>query len=223
MSKIKSKKWVVAVLASILVLALGAGAAVAANTSTPGQNAGELRQFFVSRLAANLGIDVTKLEQAFKQSALETVDQAVSQGVISQERADQIKKNIEEGNWNGPGLFLGPRFGGEHGGRMPFGGPASIASILGMSPSDLANELRSGKTLADIAQEKGMTLDQLKEKLVAQEKQTLDQKVAQGQMTQDAENKILSRLQQIDLSKFGKFGGRGGKVRPVPPTPSVQQ
>ncbi|GEA15411.1 hypothetical protein E308F_16550 [Moorella sp. E308F] len=143
--------------------------------------------------------------------------------MISQERADQIKKNIEDGNWNGPGLFLGPRFGGKPGGRMPFGGPASIASVLGMSPADLANELKSGKTLADIAQEKGMTLDQLKEKLVAQEKQTLDQKVAQSQMTQDAENKILSRLEQMDLNRIGKFGGYSGKVRPAPPTPSVQQ
>ncbi|BCV20226.1 hypothetical protein [Moorella sp. Hama-1] len=222
MFKLKSKKWIAGVVALVLVLALGAGAAVAANTTTPGQNAGEMQQFFISRLAANLGVNVSQLEQAFKQSAIETVDEAVSKGVIPQDRADQIKQAIENGN-NKLGFFFG-QFGGKA--KAPtggFGDIANLASVLGMSPADFNGELKNGKTLADIAQEKGMTLDQLKEKLVAQEKQTLDQKVAQGQMTQDTENKILSRLEQMDLTHFGKFGGHGGKIRPTPPTPSVQQ
>ncbi|MGI6284690.1 hypothetical protein SEF58_02600 [Neomoorella humiferrea] len=223
MLKLRGKRWLIGVTALVLVMAIGAGVAAAAANTAPGQQAAELKQFFVSRLAANLGIDTAQLEQAFKQSALETGDQAVAQGIINQERANQIKQAVENGNWNGLGLFLGPQFGRKPAGKMPFGGQASIASILGMSPADLASELKSGKTLADIAQEKGMTLDQIKEKLVAQEKQALDQKVAEGKMTQDTENKILSRLQQMDLNKLGRFGGHAGKVRQAEPTPSVQQ
>ncbi|WP_338835942.1 hypothetical protein [Neomoorella thermoacetica] len=95
-----------------------------------------------------------------------------------------------------------------------------LAAVLGMKPADLFNELKNGKTLADIAKEKNLTLDQVKEKLIAQKKQVLDQKVAQGKMTQDTENKILSRLQQMDLTRFGKFRGH---TETKTPAPSVQQ
>ena len=92
------------------------------------------------------------------------------------------------------GFFLGPQFGKKPAGRKPFRGfginPAAVASALGMTPADLVAEFKNGKTLADIAaQEKGMTLDQLKEKIIDQEKQKLDQMVSSGKMTKYSRRK----------------------------------
>ncbi|AOQ23160.1 hypothetical protein MTAT_16900 [Moorella thermoacetica] len=217
MFKLKGKKWIAGVIALVVVMALGAGAAVAANSSSTSKwGKGEIGQFFISRLAANLGIDTSKLEQALKQSGLETVDEAVKQGVIPQDKADKIKQAIENGTWDKLGPFWEPKIGKDD----DDGGPADLAAVLGMKPADLINELKSGKTLADIAKEKNLTLDQVKEKLIAQKKQVLDQKVAQGKMIQDTENKILSRLQQMDLTRFGKFRGHAETKTPAP---SVQQ
>jgi cytoskeletal protein RodZ len=51
--------------------------------------------------------------------------------------------------------------GGSKGGPAP-GMAGDIAQVLGMSSEELQTELKAGKTLEQIASNKGMTLDQLK-------------------------------------------------------------
>ena len=98
-----------------------------------------------------------------------------------------------------------PLFGGErHGG---FGGPghhgkfghpgkslAGAATYLGLTETALRTELESDKTLAQIAQAQGKSVDGLKAKLKAEAKTKLDAAVKEGRLTQAQADELLGRL-----------------------------
>ncbi|MDI6710798.1 MAG: hypothetical protein QME76_08985 [Bacillota bacterium] len=107
-------------------------------------------------------------------------------------------------------------------GAVPGGGPrggpmADVAGILGMTAEELQTALKAGKTLEQAAADKGMTLAQLKEKLLAETKARLDEEVAQGKMTAEQARSMLTRMQSMDLSKFGAGPERGEGAPPEPP------
>ncbi|HHV79154.1 MAG TPA: hypothetical protein GXX40_06040 [Firmicutes bacterium] len=204
-------------LALLLVLAF-AGTALAQTTAStnPRQT---VWQLFRSKLAANLGIDETRLDQAFKGAASETLDAAVDQGLIPKEKADKMREAVQNGQW--PWFWGGRGFGGPRFGNFC----NELAGALGMTWQELTNDLKAGKTLEEIAKAKGLTLDQLKDKWLASVKATLDQKVQEGKLTSDQAEQVLSKLKGVDLTKvpfckgpFGKGPGRGpfGKFRGVP-------
>jgi hypothetical protein len=75
------------------------------------------------------------------------------------------------------------------------GGPLSTAAtFLGMSVSDLQTALRSGKSLADVAKDKGKSVDDLVTALLAPAKTNLDQAVKDGKITQSQETAILNHM-----------------------------
>lgn len=162
-------------------------------TPTPAKpQAQTLRQDWLNRVAQILGVTPERLTDAFKQAARETVQQAVQSGRLTQEQANRILQRIDQGRF-----FVGPFFGK--------GGPAihfnlrrhldALAGFLGMDTSDLLNQLRSGKSLAQIAQEHGKSRDELKNFLTQQFNQAVDQLVQQGRLTQDQANNFKSRFQ----------------------------
>jgi hypothetical protein len=65
-----------------------------------------------------------------------------------------------------------------------------------MTEDALQSELESGKTLAQVAQEKGKSVDGLVQALYDDAKQHLDAAVSAGKLTQSGENTILSDLKQ---------------------------
>ncbi len=68
--------------------------------------------------------------------------------------------------------------------------------------------------LSQIAGNKGMTLAQLKEKLLAKMKTELDTQVSQGKLTAEQAQSMLTRMQDMDLSKLGtgpEMGGDGSQ------------
>ena len=111
----------------------------------------------------------------------------------------------------GPGMggpmFGGPGFGGGpfgHGGpgmRGPGGGGGggllasevlkTAATYLQMSPADLATALKGGKTLADVAKDKGKTADGLIKALTDAAKANLDAAVTAGWITQKQADAVL--------------------------------
>ncbi|BCV22987.1 hypothetical protein [Moorella sp. Hama-1] len=78
----------------------------------------------------------------------------------------------------------------------------AIASALGMTPQQLGQEFKNGKSIQQLATEKGISLDQIKESIINAEKTKLDQDVAQGKISQDQANQIIEHMQQLDLTKF---------------------
>ena len=106
-------------------------------------------------------------------------------------------------------------------GRGPGGasdGMNDIAKLLGMTLDQIWAERVQGKTLADLAKEKGVDTQQLVDALVASQKAMLDQAVADNRFTQAQADKWLEWYKQaaaLQLTEpygpgFGFGGMRGG-------------
>jgi uncharacterized protein YidB (DUF937 family) len=90
----------------------------------------------------------------------------------------QAKGDCDRGGPGGPG----------HGGRDL----AAAAQALGMTADDLRTALQGGKSLADVAKEKGVDVSKVVDALVAQLKAHLDQEVAEGEHTQAEADQMLA-------------------------------
>lgn len=73
-------------------------------------------------------------------------------------------------------------------------GPVAIASYLGLTPAQLRQQLRSGKTLAQIAVAQGKTVAGLENAIYADVQTHLDRAVANGRLTKAQEQTLLARL-----------------------------
>lgn len=155
----------------------------------------------LAKLAANLGISVDQLKAGMKQTALQGIDDAVAAGRLTADQAAAAKQRVESGQGafapggpggpgrrgdhgaqHGPGKPGGP--GGSHrgpggpgapGAPRGAGGPmAAAATVVGIDAQTLMTEMRSGKSLAQVAEAHGKTRDQLKTGLSQQFGQNLD-------------------------------------------------
>ncbi len=79
------------------------------------------------------------------------------------------------------------------------GGPqnslvAVAAQVLGMNQTDLVAALNTGKTIADVANDKGVAPDKIVDAFVTLRKAALDQAVASGKITQAQEDAMLATM-----------------------------
>ena len=70
----------------------------------------------------------------------------------------------------------------------------SEADVLGITPQDLAKDLRSGQKVSDLAKDKGITQEQFETRLAANLKPRLETLVADKVITQAQADKILDRI-----------------------------
>lgn len=172
-----------------------------------------LSSLFLDKLAAALNIPRATLNSAITSAGNSTADAAVQQGTLTQAQADALKARVQAGD---PGAF----FGGRHGGK---GGPAGFADggvrqamfdaaakALNLTSDELTTQLRSGQTLAQLAQAHNTTEQVVTNAALAAAKTQLDQQVASGALTQQQADTIYARLQQ-EGAQFLAPRGRGGK------------
>ena len=90
---------------------------------------------------------------------------------------------------------------------------SGVAGFLGISATDLQTALKSGQTLAQVAQAHGKSATDLKTFLTNQLKTRLDQAVSSGKMTSQQEttalNNASSRFDKLINSNFQQVGGPG--------------
>jgi hypothetical protein len=190
------KRKVVAGAAAALAVA-GGGAAIGATQlrSDPESNA------VVSDAAKQLGVTPEALSNALKKALENRVDAAVSAGRLTKAEGDAIKARIESGDvpfFGLPRLLGLPGGPDAHFGRHLFfvGGPDGARAYLGMTDSQLDNALHQGKTLAQIAKDKGKSVDGLIDAIVAARTKRLDQAVKEGRLTKADEQLLLKDLKQ---------------------------
>lgn len=195
------KNFFIGIFTTFLLLGLLGGAVVMAKANS-GSNSKpfDLYQNFISKLAANLGVEESKLEEAIKAAKQELLTEEVQKGVITQAQADQISAS--------PRLDFG-----KHGapGKREKGIPMSegSASILGISQEQLKSELQSGKKLKDIVEAQGMTMDQFREKLTDYDKEKIARDLAAGTITQEQADRMLERLEAKNNASLPGKGHRG--------------
>lgn len=157
----------------------------------------QMREAYLNALAGRLGVNVDQLKEAQKQARIDLVNQAVAEGKLTQERADRMIQAIQSGQ--GPGQpGMGQRGQqrpnqGQRGQGMPGPGQA-VADLLGMTPQDLRTELQAGKSLAQVAEAKGVSRDTLKAKILETRQARLDAAVAAGRMTAEQAQQAAARM-----------------------------
>ena len=112
------------------------------------------------------------------------------------------------GDKSGPGLDLGMMGGG--------GGDWTVfdaaAKALGLTPEELFSELHSGKTLSDVAKDKGVDIKTVTQAIAdarqAAMKKAVEQAVTDGRMTRDQADWTLKGIENGWMGGAG-FGGRG--------------
>jgi hypothetical protein len=104
----------------------------------------------------------------------------------------------------------GKGFGHRLGGQVAL---EAAAGALGMTPEELSNQLWGGKTLADLADEAGVDLQEVRDAVEAAQQQAtrdaIEQAVQAGNLTREHADWLLEGLDKGFLGGFGGFG-RGG-------------
>jgi membrane peptidoglycan carboxypeptidase len=206
----KVNRWLALPLAGVAALVVGVAAVNAATTPSTGSN---YAQVFVNKLAGILHLSPTQTQNDLRQAQLQTIDQMVKDGQITQTQADALKARINSGQ--------GFQFG------FPFrhhGGPGdralgrslrtaelnAIAGALHVTPSDLQTQLRSGKTLTQLEQSSGVTDSTVRAAARNAARTVLDAAVKAGTISQAQEDAMLARIDQgPSLRGFGGWGDQG--------------
>ena len=206
--------------AIVLAVVVGAGTAIAASgggATSPSA--------FLDSLAQHLGISREKLDEAARAAAVDQVEAALDEGTITKEQADELKQRIESGDAPilglgfGRGFGHGPGFGHGLGPRVLGGYFDAAAEYLGLTADALRTRLADGKTLAQIAEAEGKSVDGLKQALVADAKQRLAEAVKDGKLTEaQAADMLEGYSERIDALVTGSLlERRGGDRRFAPP------
>jgi len=205
---------IIAAVAVVAACGIAGGALAASGTFDPAKE----RQAFLNDAAGRLGTTSDKLEAALKAAAIDRVNAALAAGQITQDQANAMKDAINSGR-----LPLG--------GALPFGGfgihkvgmaagvgkvIGAAATYLGMTQDQLLTQLRSGKSLADVAKAQGKTVSGLEDAITSSAQTQLDQAVKAGKLTQTQADEIMSELKShLDDLVNRTFNGPA-EVAPVP-------
>ena len=178
------------------LLLVAAGAAVSGALAAGAFDPSAERQAYLDDAAKRLGVDSSKLEDALKAAAIDRIDAALAAGRITKDQAQAMKDAITSGKLPsglaGPGLgfaFHHRGIGLRHGDVL-----GAAASYLGLSESDLQNQLSQGKSLADVAKDKGKSVDGLKQALLSAIQSDLDQAVKDGRLTSSQRDRLFLDL-----------------------------
>jgi hypothetical protein len=217
-------RWrIAAPVAAVLALGLGVAAVEAATPAPAGSKSPG--QIFIDKLANILHKPPAEVQKDVTQAQLDTIQQLVTDGKITQAQADAMKKRLESGQ----GGFYGGGFV-PHGPRLGAVGPLmrdlmsaevnAAAAALKTTPDKLKSDLRSGKSLADLEKAAGIDDKTFRDDLVKAAKGVLDPAVTKGTITQSQEDMILGRIQNGRFG-FGGFGGfHGHRSGPGPSGPT---
>ena len=199
-----------AVAALALAVAVGAAGAVAASRAL---SADEESKAIIDDAAAELGVEPSALSDALKEALKNRVDEAVGDGRMTEEQGEELKERIDSGDT--PPLFggFGHRGGLGHPGHFRDFDAAS--TYLGLTESELHEELEDGRTLAEIAEAEGKSVDGLVDAMVAAAEERIDDAVADGRLTEERASDLKQDLEEriTDLVN-AEPGERRFEVRP---------
>jgi len=223
-------------LAAFAVVVTGAatGTPLLAASPSPSPSPGSGTNYcsrFTGHLATNLGKSQSQVQKAISDAIGQTIDDAVKNGDLTQNQANAIKSRVagSGGQTCAGGIKAVPGIG--RGGGFPPLGPGprgggvneldEVAKALGISTTELQQDLKNGKTLKDLAAAQGMDEAAFRTRLAGVMKTDLDQQVKAGKLTQSQENALLQRVQNAPLPLWNgppppRHFGPGKPAAPAP-------
>lgn len=180
-----------------LTVGVGAGGAVA-YADGPGSTPAAQKPNLAAELATQLNVSPEQFLAAEKAVMLRRIDARVAAGTMTVAQAQQAKDRINAAS------NIRLSFGAGHERHHRDAARAvvrrdtiqAVATKLGITPQALVTEVRSGKSLAQVAQAHNVTRDELKATMRAALKADLDKAVAAGKLTQAREDEMLAKFDQ---------------------------
>lgn len=171
-------------IASALVL----GTAFLGYTAVSAQESPDNSIF--SKVAQILSIKEEDLSNAFKQAQIEKINERVAAGELDETQAKSMIERItsSDGFW---------RFGRDFGlrGNMKLG-MINIMEILGIDKEEAMKYRDEGKTLVQIAEEKGISKEKLESLIVEEIKNTADKDLEEGKITSKQKENIYTNAEE---------------------------
>jgi polyhydroxyalkanoate synthesis regulator phasin len=138
--------------------------------------------------AQEIGIDDEIATTDGRQTMDDVLGDLVDEGIITQDQADVIGERLRAAH-----AERGSR--GHLGGRHLGAGLEDVADLLGLSVDELTTALRDGASIADIASEQEVDVQDVIDLLVTEAGDRLDAAVADGHLTAD---EAAERLAEIE-------------------------
>lgn len=157
----------------------------------------------LAQIAEAQGVDKQTLIDALVAAGEAKLDEA--KAALPDRIAELVDSTLPAGGDHGPGGKGGP------GGRGP--GLDAAAEALGITADELRTELQAGKTIAEVAEAKGVDKQTVIDAMVADLKAHLDEEVASGEHTQEeADQKLAEATERITtmVDEGMPAGGPGG-------------
>ncbi len=196
----KFNRWIALPAAGLAAVIIGVAAVEAAPSPSASPSASKnYAQVFLDKLAGILHLTPAQTQDALKQAQLQTVDQMLADGKITKAQADAMKARINAGQGLGPIGGFGREGGGFKADRTLMNNLMTAelnaaASALHMSPTDLQNALRSGKSLSALETQQKVSDSAVKAAMKNAAKGVLDNAVKAGTLTQAQADAILSKV-----------------------------
>jgi AraC-like DNA-binding protein len=201
----------------LVVAGLVASAAIGAGTALAAGSGGPAKTFW-DDVAGRLGVSPAKLHTAMEQALADRLNQLVQQGKLTRAQADAIEARFKAnggvtpfffgppmGRMHGPGFFGHERFHRFGGPFVPGGMLQAAAGYLGVSVPSLVSDLRSGKTLASVAEARGKSVPGLEQAMVAAARTHLDAAAKAGDLTKQQEAHIVADISAM-VKRFVEHG-----------------
>lgn len=216
---------------------------------TPEEFQGQLEQGKTPwDLAQERGLTEEQFRDLMVEACTSALEQAVAEDAITQEQADWMLERLQGmgefsgkfgfGGWGrrgGHGHGMGGRRGGAWGDEAQ--GPiqkymlAAMAEAFDLTPEELQAMQDEGKTLWDLAQEEGLSVEEFRARLIEARTEALEQAVEEGVITQEQADWMRDRWEQR-WDEDGAFGpcpgdgsghGPGWRWNPQPSQPESRQ
>ncbi len=211
-----SKRTIAGLVAAVPVLAGGGAALAHGGPGLPFGHGGggpKNQTALLNDVAKNLNVSGSALRKAVKDALAASVDQQVKAGVLTKAEGDTVKARIASG-----AVHVGVGPAGIGGGAGPI---EAASSYLGMTAAEIRTQREAGKSLADIAKDKGKTAAGLEDAIVASATTQLATAVAAGDLTDAQRDAILTRLKNTvdelvtEVQGLGRLGkGDGFRAGP---------
>lgn len=158
-------------------------------------------------IAKEKGITEAALVEKIMAGRSAKLEEAVQSGKLTQERADTIKTKMQSHlaqQLKHKGLFdegAGHHPHHKRGELLPHLDPEKLSGMLGMSKDELVAQLKTGKSLAEIAAEKGISKDDLIAKIKDELTPALEKAIERKAPLEQTKDKVKGKEKNKDKTK----------------------
>jgi len=172
-----------------------------------------------SDILKDKGLTLDQFKSKLLESLYAKIDEAVKNNKITSDKASQLKQSLKQkiDSWDGKLPFFGFKIKAFSKDIYNLDMFSDIATILGMTKDSLFNELKNGKTIADLIKSKNISESDFKNNLISMQTAKIDKLLQEGKITKDHADKmkeaIKTKISNWDLSKGFAPRGFGRKFK----------